>query len=150
MEAGLKDGRMFLMEILRILPIQRPVIFAMLFGTVKDQGKKLNQEINQLLEELALLKLNKRASLENLAETPKTSTIVDNDTSKLNKLKIPESDLQLATLKKFTSRNSQPKKFLKSLETISYLQVCILYFVIFKMFFILKTNLTIFLLFIKE
>lgn len=122
MDEGLKDGRMFLMEVLRILPNQRSVIFSMLFDTVKNQGMRLNNEINQLLEELAVLKITKQATLEPFTST---ETAIEKDTSKLNKLTkdIPESDLQLPTLKKFTSRNSQPKKFLKSLETISYIQV---------------------------
>lgn len=130
MDEGLKDGRMFLLEVLRFLPNQRSFIFSMLFDTVKVQGMRLNTEINELLEELAVLKLSKQIYLES---STSTKTVIDKDSSGSNKTKknITESDFQLPTLKKFTARNSQPKKFLKSLETISYLQVSVECFIKF-------------------
>uniref|UniRef100_A0A915ELL0 HECT-type E3 ubiquitin transferase n=1 Tax=Ditylenchus dipsaci TaxID=166011 RepID=A0A915ELL0_9BILA len=103
LEEGLKDGRLFLNEILRTMPSQRPAVFTMLYTTVKDQGMKLQEEIKTLLDELAQLKIKKLA-------------LVGETTTK------GRDGPPASNLKAFTSRNSQPKKFLKSLETISFLR----------------------------
>lgn len=121
-DEGLKDGRMFFIEILRILPSQRSTIFSMLYKIVKEQGKLLERDINNLLIELEDVKKSK------IFDSKKSK--IDTDDQKLipgtkeftASLIFCTGELHLNTLRNFTKRNSQPKKFLKSLETISYLR----------------------------
>lgn len=123
-DEGLKDGRMFFIEILRILPAQRSAIFSMLYKIVKEQGKLLETDINKLLVELEDVKKSKMFDWE---KAKKKSEIDENILIPGTKeftasLMFCTGDLHLNTLRDFTKRNSQPKKFLKSLETISYLR----------------------------
>lgn len=122
---------MFFIEILRILPAQRSAIFSMLYKIVKEQGKLLEADINKLLSELNGVKKSKKFDWE---KAKKKSETIDNDKVCNKNVLIPGTkeftaslmfctgDLHLNTLRDFTKRNSQPKKFLKSLETISYLR----------------------------
>ncbi|KAI1715517.1 HECT-domain (ubiquitin-transferase) domain-containing protein [Ditylenchus destructor] len=128
LEEGLKDGRMFLNEILRIMPNQRPTLFKMLYDNVKEQGLHLQEDIKTLLDELAQLKIKKLALASDINSTEpqiiqKPTTSTEALATSVGESAVKDGDaLPLSTLKAFTSRNSQSRKFLKSLETISFLR----------------------------
>lgn len=128
---------MFFVEILRILPSQRSVIFTMLYKTVKEQGKLLEEDIRALLVELEQLKKNEAMSKtdgkltslkpnvsQHVGSVASTSDAAGTCASLSSPTEVAATAdaQQLVTLKAFSARNSQPKKFLKSLETISYLR----------------------------
>lgn len=127
LDEGLKDGRNFIVEVMRAFPSERADVFGMLYDKIKEQGMQLFEKIKVLLDELQQdmdkRKLRSIDSVEHMDETaagdPRPSTSA---TAATKEDTASDITLQLPTLKEFSARNNQPRRLLKSLETVSYIR----------------------------
>lgn len=128
LDDGLKDGRNFIVEVMRAFPGERSDVFAMLYDKIKEQGLQLYEKIETLLcelkQDMEARKL-RSDSTEQMDETQAVAPVASSSTSTAAVAKeeaASDITLQLPTLKEFSARNNQPKKLLKSLETVSYIR----------------------------
>jgi hypothetical protein len=98
---------------------QRPALFEILYDSIKQLGLQLHQQIESLLEEL----IREKKESTKTTETPtdhlqerEASQKPSSSSSSAHEVTLPPA------LKAFTARNNQPKKLLKSLESISYIR----------------------------
>lgn len=103
---------------MRAFTEHRPALFELLYDSIKQLGLELYSQIDALLVELRNEKKESIAEKKS-ADEPRTSHDVGESISAGT---APHEVILPPALKAFTTRNNQPKRLLRSLETVSYIR----------------------------